>query len=240
MIDTTYDVRADANGKDPDSHSATLRRYHRLLWSKPLPTGHDFDLRDDRPGTYLYHRSELGEFFLASDSVMQTFSYWEVAKPIVEQLPAVDVETFQGSGYTIGGMMLFPGNKIDGKITINGARGFTRRIADRLDLTLECIRLHYAGGHSPLGDVLSRYADFFALFEDFAGYVDFFLLDDLVSPDGHVEFFMPFQDFSSPAVPRDVATYMEFRRRSMLFVEARNRRMLGWCREHLDTAADDG
>ena len=38
-IDTAFDFRTDANGKDPDSHSLTLRRYHRLLWSKPLPNG---------------------------------------------------------------------------------------------------------------------------------------------------------------------------------------------------------
>ena len=234
MIDTTFDVRSDANGKDPDSHSPTLRRYHQLLWSKPLPGGVTFSLSTSRPGAYLHHRSEIGEFFLDSDSVMQTFSRWEVTRPIVEQLPAVDVETFQGIGYTIGGMMVFPGDRVDGKMTINGARGFTRRIADRFDLTLECIRRHYAGADSPLAEVLHRYADFFDLFEDFAGYVDFFLLDDLVSLDGDVEFFMPFEDFSSPAVPRDVATYMEFRRRSMLFVEARNRRILYTCRDGTD------
>ena len=36
-----------------------------------------------------------------------------------------------------GGMMVFPGNRIDGKQTINGARGFNRKIADGFDLTLE-------------------------------------------------------------------------------------------------------
>ncbi|MBI4939658.1 MAG: hypothetical protein HY830_02790 [Actinobacteria bacterium] len=230
MIDITYDVRADANGKDPDSHSATLRRYHKLLWSKPLPNGADFTLSATRPGTYLHHHSDLGEFFLASDSVMQTFSRWELTKHLVSQLPEVDITTFQTLGYTIGGMMIFPGNRVDAKMTINGARGFTRRIADRFDLTLECIRRHYDGQHSPLTDVLARYRDFFALFEDFPGYVDFFLLDDLVTPDGRdIRFFMPFDDFVFPAVPRDVASYMEFRRRSMCFMEARNRRILNWC-----------
>jgi hypothetical protein len=229
MIDTTYDARTDAHGKDPDSKSATLRRYHRLLWSKPLPNGAVFTLGDTTPGAYLHHRSELGEFFLASDSVMPTFSRWEQVKPVVIQLPEADIETFQTLGYTIGGMMLFPGNRVDGKMTINGARGFTRRIADRFDLTLECIRRHYAEQASPLADVLGRYRDFFGLFEDFAGYVDFFLLDDLVAPGrGEVRFFMPFDDFTSRAVPADVATYMEFRRRSMCFIEARNRRIRDW------------
>ena len=34
VIDTTFDVRSDAGGMDPDSHSKTLRRYHQLLWRK--------------------------------------------------------------------------------------------------------------------------------------------------------------------------------------------------------------
>lgn len=53
----------------------------------------------------------------------------------------------------------------------------------RFDLTVECIRRHYAAGDSPLAATLARYADFFALFEDFQGYVEYFLLQDLVAPD---------------------------------------------------------
>lgn len=58
----------------------------------------------------------------------------------------------------------------------HGARGFHPRITDRIDLTLECIRRHYQAEDSPRGEVLARYGDFFALFEDFRGYVDFWLL----------------------------------------------------------------
>ena len=79
--------------------------------------------------------------------------------------------------------MLFPGKQIDGKPTINQERGRNSQIADRLDLTLECIRLHYLGETSPLAETLARYGNFFALFEDFNGYTDFFLLQDLVSED---------------------------------------------------------
>lgn len=50
------------------------------------------------------------------------------------------------------------------------------RWADRFDLTLECIRRHYLGQRSPLGETLARYRDFFALFEDFSGYVEFFMV----------------------------------------------------------------
>lgn len=229
MIDTAFDFRTDAGGKDPDTHSATLRRYHRLLWSKPLPSGGVFDLDDTTPHVYLHHRSELGEFFLASDSVIATYWGYLVTQSIIDQLPEEEVEEFEAVGYTIGGMMLFPGNKIDGRMTINGARGFNRKIADRLDLTLECIRRHYRSEPSPLGATLGRYGDFFALFGDFRGYVDFFLLQDLVTPDaGQVTCFLPFEDFTTPAVPRDLDTYLDFRRRSIDFVTARNRRIEQW------------
>ncbi len=227
MIDITFDFRTDAGGKDPDAHSPTLRRYHKLLWSKPLPSGHRFTLVDTTPGVYLHHRSILGEFFLSSDSVMQTFTRWPALKFITEQFPEADNEAFRTIGYTIGGMMVFPGNKVDGKMTINGARGFTRSIADRMDLTLECIRRHYSGESSPLGNTLGRYRDFFALFDDFRRYADFFLLQDLVGDDdATVEFFMPFDDFRTPSVPRDITTYQEYRRRSIEFIEARNRRII--------------
>jgi hypothetical protein len=104
-----------------------------------------------------------------------------------------------------------------------GARGFNRRIADRFDLTLECIRRHYLDQGSPLGETLSRYREFFALFESFGGYVDFFMLQDLVSADGSaVKFFTPFDDFNDSPVPTDGDAYMEYRRMSIEFVEARN------------------
>ncbi len=69
LIDTSFDVHTDAGGKDPDSHSATLRGFHRLLWSKPLPRGVVFEL-DDK----LHHESDLGEFWLASDAITHTYS----------------------------------------------------------------------------------------------------------------------------------------------------------------------
>jgi hypothetical protein len=225
-IDTSYDFRTDAAGKDPDTYSPTLRQYHRLLWSKPLPSGRSFHLDDTALGVYLHHRSELGEFFLSSDSVIPTFTRWKSMRYIVELFSEEENEAFRSIGYTIGGMMVFPGNRIDGKQTINGARGFNRKIADRFDLTLECIRRHYLSQGSPLAETLSRYREFFALFEDFNGYVDFFMLQDLITEDhSTVSFFMPFDNFNAPSVPRDRDAYTKYRHRSIEFVEARNRRI---------------
>lgn len=226
LIDTKFDFRTDAAGRDPDTYSRTLRQYHRHLWSKPLPGGRPFHLNDTVRGAYLHHSSELGEFSLSSDSVIPSFTRWKSMRHIVELFSEAENEAFRTIGYTIGGMMVFPANRVDRKPTINGARGFTSKIADRMDLTLECIRRHYLGQVSPLAETLCRYSDFFALFEGFAGYVDFFILQDLVTEDrSGVAFFMPFDDFNGPAVPTDVDEYASYRRRSIEFIEARNRRI---------------
>lgn len=223
-VDTSFDFRTDAAGKDPDAYSPTLRRYHKLLWSKPLPCGRRLDLSDATPGAYLHHRSDVGEFFLSSDSIIPTFTRWVSMKHVTGLMREEENEAFRAIGYTIGGMIVFPSNPVDGKHTINVARGFTRKIADRFDLTLECIRRHYAGESSPLGDTLARYSSFFALFCDFEGYVDFFLLNDMVERGG-VRFFMPFDNFNGASTPHDGESYREYRRLCIDFINARNRRI---------------
>ena len=231
-IDTTLDIRKDSGGRDPDAYSATLRRYHRQLWSKPLPDGGPFDLDDTTPGNYLHHGSQRGEFSLTSDSVTPTFTTYLAMQPIVTQLPEAENEAFRTIGYTIGAMLLFPGNKIDNKLTINGAKGLHPRIRDRLDLTLECIRRHYRSEASPLAEPLQRYHDFFSLFGTFRGYVEFFLLQDLVTDSaGQVNFSIPFDNFTTPALPRDIETYKEYRRLTIEFVTARNGRINQWADE---------
>jgi len=224
-IDVTFDVRRDTpDGMDPDTHSETLRRYHRLLWSKPLPSGVVFELDDVTPGCYLHHKSIAGEFFLSSDSVIPTYSY---RPDILSLTSAAELEAFDAIGHTIGGMMVFPGFQIDRRWTINQARGCDGFVADRFDLTLECIRRHYSGGKSPLTDVLARYSDFFRLYRDFHGYVAFFLLQDLVSPDGSaVKIAAPFSDFGRSPVPCTADEYREYREAMTAFLEARNQRIL--------------
>ncbi len=123
--------------------------------------------------------------------------------------------------------MVFPAFQIERKWTINQARGCNRRIADRFDLTLECIRRHYAGGKSPLDGVLARYSEFFRLFRDFSGYVEFFLLQDLVDPDGSaVKIAAPVSDFSRSPVPSTADEYREYREAMTAFLKARNQRIL--------------
>ncbi len=222
-IDIDFDFRTDTpEGKDPDARSPTLRRYHKLLWSKRLPCGEVLDLDDTTRGHYLLHRSaELGEFSLSSDAVVASFRYLSMVQDDPEQL-----EEFMRIGYTMGGMMLWPGNQIDGKWTINQARGCHPRIRDRFDLTVECIRRHYRGEASPLSKVLACYADFFALFQDFRGFVEYFLLQDAVTVDCEaVIFSAPFEDFTTSPLPQTMDEYREYRQRAITFIEARNRRI---------------
>jgi hypothetical protein len=128
-------------------------------------------------------------------------------------------------------MMVFPGNRIGRKMTINGARGFHPRIKDRFDLTVECIRRHYSSENSPLGETLERYTDFFGLFEDFRGYVEFFLLQDIVAEDfSGVKFFMPFDDFNMSPLPASREAYVDYKQHAIEFIQARNRRILESCR----------
>lgn len=228
-IDVTFDIRSDANGKDPDRHSPTLRNFHRLLWSKPLPDGTQFDLDDRFPNGYLLHASSLGEFALSSDMIHRTFRRVRRYESLISRIPETFLDEFSRRGCTIGGTIVFPSNKIDGKHTINQARGIHRRIEDRFDLTLECIRRHYSGKESPLAEVLARYSAYFSLFTSFDGYVSHFLLQDLVDDGGNVRFFTTWDDFSSPPMPPSVEEYMEYGGRALSFVDARNERIREWC-----------
>jgi hypothetical protein len=240
-IDTRYDVRTDAGGGDPDSYSATLRRYHQLLWSKPLPSGDVFTL-DER----LRHSSALGEFALASDAITHTYRDWSRPAKLVEvigQIPAEEVTEFYDLGCTVGAYLVFPyGALIDGKYeqSINQRRGTLAVLHDRFDLTLECIRLHYQNADSPLADVLGRHKDFFDLFNDFPGYVDFFLLNDLVESDySTIRFWKDFHGFDGDSLPDgSPAEYREYARRSMEFITARNVLIEDWSRRHLGNPSD--
>ncbi|MGH9126967.1 MAG: DUF6994 family protein [Acidimicrobiales bacterium] len=229
MIDIKFDFRTDATGEnpDPDASSPTLLRYNRLLWSKPLPSGKHFELtpRSQRPYALL-HDSELGKFLLTSDSVLPTFTRRDDMQAIVRQLPLADIDALNTISHTIGGMVLWPGNQIDGKWTINQARGCIGKIADRFDLTVDCVRRHYQGDTThPLATAFGRYRDFFDLFGSFDGYIDFWLLDDLLDTNGGLKLFLPSEDFTLPSIPRSIADYLAFCEHTIEFVIARNERI---------------
>jgi hypothetical protein len=224
MIDTSFNFYTDARGGDPDSTSPTLRKYHKFLWSKPLPNGKTFGLFDNKSGVYLYHKSELGEFVLGSDAITHSYKNQIRKQWIVKQIPS-EVDELFDTGSTIGAYIIFPNNRIDGQHTINQARGVNSLIDDRFDLTLECIRRFYLGQTSPLYDTLLRYKNFFDLFDNFIGYVNFFLLDDLLDDNQEVKFYLPFNDFTTPPKFSDTDDYRLYKKGVMNFIRQRNKRV---------------
>ena len=117
---------------------------------------------------------------------------------------------------------------------MNQARGLRHSIADRMDLTLECIRRHYAGEpESPLADVINAYADFFALFDGFRCFVDFFHFQDLVTPDyDEVRFVLPLENFERSGTPATTEEYVAYREATLEFIAKRGQRMAKWVIEN--------
>jgi hypothetical protein len=230
MIDTKYKFYTDARGGDPDKTSPMLRKYHKILWSKPLPNGVFFELSEKKSGVYLYHQSELGEFFLGSDAITHSYQHHARKKWLTEQIPYGVNELYE-KGFTIGSYIIFPNNRIDGNHTINQARGINKLIDDRFDLTLECIRRFYLGQTSPLYDTLLRYKNFFNLFDNFIGYIHFFLLEDLIDNNQNIKFYLPFDDFKTPPTFLNTDDYLLYKKGVMSFIRSRNKRIEKYIRK---------
>jgi len=191
-IDTTVDFSLDTPNfwkeywkddvlgsfnNDPDSSSKKLRETHQMVWSRKLPCGKFLKLEMGDKKDYL----TWGNFRFGSDTIIISFRY-KKNRPFMEQYKKFNknyhryIEDYIHKSYTIGGSIIFP-KKGGG---INQTRGCNPFIKDRFDLTLECIRRYYNGEESPLTKVLEENREFFDLFVDFKGYVNFFFLNDLV------------------------------------------------------------
>lgn len=207
---------------DPDSRSRMMREYHSIVWSKQLPNGEMMELVPDGRHHYLKWK-DMG---FSSDSITASFRYY--GNPVIDEVKKVVpdyrafVENYLHKAYTIGGAMIYP----DGLKNLNTSRGCHPRIKDRWDLTLECIRRHYAGEESPLTKVMERDRAFYDLFVDFKGYVDFFLFQDLVTEDySRVKLWLDTPLFETYPMPKDVETYLAWIDSQLDFVEKRNRRI---------------
>jgi hypothetical protein len=233
MIDTNFDFYSDAGGGDPDSRSPTLRKYHKILWSKPLSNGMVFNLTDAEKGAYLYHNSVLGEFVLGSDAIVHSYRNQKRKKWLTTQIPD-DVNELFNSCHNIASYIIFPKNAVDGRQTINQSRGVNKFIDDRFDLTLECIRRLYLNQSSPLYSVLMRYKTFFDLFEDFNGYIDFFFLQDLVDKNtSRVKFYLPFDDFKNQPIFSNTDDYISYKNGVMNFNSNRKSRIEEYVKTYL-------
>ena len=113
---------------------------------------------------------------------------------------------------------------------MNQERGCNRMICDRWDLTLECIRRFYIGESSPLDKVLDSDREFYNLFVDFKGYVDFFLLQDCVDENYNVKFWLDTPLWISDPMPETVESYKDWIDKELDFVEKRGRRIEEYCK----------
>ena len=208
---------------DPDSESNTLKKYHQLLWSKQLPNGEFLNLVEGDKKQYLIWKN----FRFSSDSIIVSFrynKYRHMIKQVMNHLPNYKkfMEDYTRRSYTIGGSIIFP--KLKG--SINQMRGCNPFIIDRFDLTLECIRKYYMGEPSPLTSVLGKNKNFFDLFVNFKGYVEFFYLQDLVSDDfAKVIFWLGDGSFKKHPFPQNVEEYLIWIEKQLDFVRKRNLRI---------------
>ena len=227
MISTKFNVFSDTPvGKDPDSCSPTLKQYHKLLWTKPLPNGDKLELNDNKEYNYLLCKTKQEEFSVGSDAITNSYGSRRVLRDMLEQEDRLDdLSELFTKGCTVGAYIIFPNRQINRKLTINQARGSHSLIRDRFDLTLECIRRFYKEEKSELSDVLERYQNFFYLFETFEGYVEFFLLQDLVNEDGSIKFFLPFTNFEADPKIESVEEYRKYKKNVIKFIGRRNRRI---------------
>ena len=210
-------------GSDPDSASKTLQRYHQILWSRTLPCGKQMNLKRGSGPYYLTWE----DFRFASDTIIVDFRYWryrDILAQVKQRVPdyRAFVEDYVHHGYTIGGTIIFP--KHPG--SINQAKGTNARISDRWDLTLECIRRHYAGEESPLSKAMDSDREFFDLFLDFRDYVDYFFLQDCVTEDySRVRYWIGDGAFNKNALPQTVDEYLLWLERQRDFLDRRNDRI---------------
>ncbi|MEV7638193.1 hypothetical protein AB0N71_18690 [Pseudarthrobacter enclensis] len=245
VFDTSFDYQTDRPAKtkpDADRDSPRLRADHQLLWTKKLNSGVTFaptaPIRR-RDGYLIFTDISGTQQWYGSDAITNSFSRWLRPKALAAAIASLSDEQrsrYLNPPYTIGSAMIWPVRSKD-RPTMNTARGFGpsgRLIADRMDLTMECIRRHYTGEQeSPLTSVINAYADFFARFDGFREFVEFFHFQDLVAAEyGAVRFFLPFTDFELPGTPTTTEEYVTYREATLEFIEKRGGRMAKWVIEN--------
>ena len=219
--DNFWDDDIGHSNVDPDLKSTTLRKYHRILWNKTLPNGEEMCLTDGKG--YLVWK----DFRFGSDSIVNSFRNKRNENILREVMGQMEnyrgfVENFLNETNTIGGYIIFPKMRQ----SINQIRGCNPYICDRFDLTLECIRKFYNNEQSPLFDTLLRNKVFFDLFNDFKGYVDFFLLQDLVEENCEkIKFWLGDGDLKNDPMPQNTDEYLALIDNEIAFVKNRNVRI---------------
>lgn len=224
MIDIGFDFRKDSKCGDPDKDSRRLYDSQKLLWNnRKLPNGKFLDIKVVRNSSRLLLKTNLiGN--LSSDRLCPHF-YDSYKGKFNNWINKNEGDQFKYIVRTIGGHIVFPAHRKDG-FTINQARGVNRKICDRFDLTLECIKRFYDNEQSPLYSTLKRYSYFLDLFIDFKGFVNFFLLQDFSNERGNVLFSIPFDNFKREPLPKSQLEYKNYKSKTTELINKRNSRIL--------------
>ena len=233
MIDITFDYRTDCDypKQDPDKYSCRLKKDHCEMWSKPLPVSKYGELKPQPKKERLVAFINGEHFDFGCDSITNCYTNRDNTFELRKDKEIVDlINKYNDVDYTIASSIIFPLQRDDGvtKWTINQARGCLRRISDRIDLTLECIRIFYLDNYqkTPLQSCLIKYKRFFDWFGSFENYVKFFLLDDLVSKDYKTVIgFTDVLDFDHAMPISSVEEYKEYIKRNISFIEKRTERI---------------
>lgn len=249
-FDLSFDYRTDKPAKtnpDADRDSPRLRLDHELLWSKQLRSGTVFKPvapRVRRDGYLIWEDDQGSRRWYGSDAITHSYRSWERPPALVAAKAGLSEDqrsAFLTPGYTIGSSSIWP-VKSTAPRSINQGRCFgpaRRTIADRIDLTLECIRRYYLGVPSDpyLGETIAAYPEFFDLFVDrFEEFVEFFHFQPLVTSDGVRSLLdgelLNNYEFDREATPSSTDEYIAYRVNTLVFVEARSQLMADWVEKH--------
>ena len=223
-IEIEYDFRLDSMCGDPDTDSLKLYEFHSVLWNQKLSNSEILNLSIlNKSYGRLILKTNLTDN-LSSDRMCPHFVGKYNGK-LDDWLSDSDKERFQHKVRTIGGHIVFPAHRKNG-FTINQARGVNRKISDRFDLTLECVRRFYKNEKSPLSSVLDRYSNFFEIFRDFKGYIDFFMLQDFIDTNEKIKFSLPFDNFNRSALPENKEEYESYMNKTIELIDKRNKKIM--------------
>lgn len=212
--------------KDPDKYNDELGKAHCILWSSKNKLGELGHSKYNRLSTTINGI----EFIFTPDSITNSYYKNKTVSSFDDEVQQL-IEEYKRKENTIGSSIIFP-IRIDGQSiiwTMNRARGLSKKVHDRFDYSLECIKRYYDKNEdNPLLKAVEKSSKFFDTFDSFKEYVDFFFLNDLVDENYNVISFTDTIDFDC-AIPKTKESYIKYLKNTMTFVKKRDLRIKDWC-----------
>jgi len=222
-IDINLDFCTEKGVELPDRDSPTLRKYHKLLWSKKLPNG-EVPILSETDYNGLKLKTDTCELILSSDTMINPYTgNWK--KIDLRYLKEInEINEFIKLIHKIGNFIMYPRTKN----SFNQERGKNPKIYDRFDLSLECIKRYYnqREEYNPLLETIKRYNKFFELFGKFENYCKFYFLEDLTNEDfTEINHFLPFNNFEEMPIPKNADEYRLYMNKATEFINKRSKRI---------------